>query len=489
MFRIYRYFAWASAIAVIGALLATALLYRQSAVRDMVDEAENSNIVLARALSNVVWERFGPYIERARDFNRIRLLAAPEVDRIDALMRGVTEGVSVLMIKIYTPNGLTVYSSDHNQIGDIKEDDSAYSSAALQGVAQSEYSTREHFSAFSGEVFNRDIIETYVPVRDDISGEVIGVFEIYSDVTELRVRIDHVTATLFVGLSLVFLVLYAILVLGIMRRAMAPLRAASEQASRIGPSSSGLRLPLAGMPKEALPLIEAVNGALDRLDRALDSQRQFTADAAHELLTPLTVLRAEFERRQDLSGSRDLVREVDDLSAIVVHLLELSEVDSLEAERDTRADLAETCAEVVGALAPVAYREGKEIAFSDDEGPIPVRCRPELLARALRNLIDNALAHAPKDTAVEVEARPDGTVRVSDRGPGIAPESRERVFQRFWRGPDKSGPGAGLGLSIVQRFVQACGGTIAIEDTPGGGATFVMRLPRAETTRGLAHSR
>ncbi|HLB80275.1 MAG TPA: hypothetical protein VJJ77_07205, partial [Dongiaceae bacterium] len=250
MYRIYRYFAIASAVVIAAAMLLVTVLYRHYAIADLVDVAERHNIALAQLLSNSMREDFFP-TPYADSTGRA---TADEIDRIDGALRRLTAGIPVLRIKMYRPDGLTVYSTEHAQIGERRPDDEGFASVVRLGKPQSELSSGDDFSAFSREVFNRDVIETYVPVADD-AGNVVGVFELYSDVTEIRGRIDRAILSMVVGLSATFVLLYAALAFVVMRRAIAPLRLASARAAAIGPRSSGMRLPVAGMPREVLPLI------------------------------------------------------------------------------------------------------------------------------------------------------------------------------------------------------------------------------------------
>ena len=475
MYRIYRYFAIASAVVIAAAMLLVTVLYRHYAIADLVDVAERHNIALAQLLSNSMREDFFP-TPYADSTGRA---TADEIDRIDGALRRLTAGIPVLRIKMYRPDGLTVYSTEHAQIGERRPDDEGFASVVRLGKPQSELSSGDDFSAFSREVFNRDVIETYVPVADD-AGNVVGVFELYSDVTEIRGRIDHAILSMVVGLSATFVLLYAALAFVVMRRAIAPLRLASARAAAIGPRSSGMRLPVAGMPREVLPLIEAINGALDRLDAALDAQRRFTADAAHELLTPLAVLTAGLDADRDKKHAAELRADVDRMTAIVTQLLELAELDALEPTEGEAADLREICLEVVSTMAPVAYRQRKAIELTGVERPVMVRGCAKALARALRNVVENAVVHTPQGTAVEVRLGENGSVQILDHGPGVPPAERELIFQRFWRGAKRDRPGAGLGLSIAKRVLDTCGGTIEVGDAPGGGAMFSLTVPLAD---------
>jgi signal transduction histidine kinase len=109
-----------------------------------------------------------------------------------------------------------------------------------------------------------------------------------------------------------------------------------------------------------------------------------------------------------------------------------------------------------------------------------VHCSEKVIARALRNLVQNAIYHTADGTTVEVRVHYNGAIQVSDHGPGVPLDQRELIFRRFWRGERRDRPGAGLGLSIVKRAAETCGGTIELSDTPGGGATFTLSLPLVE---------
>jgi signal transduction histidine kinase len=425
-----------------------------------------------------VWTRFSRHFTTASGSTGTELRARPETQEIDEHLHELTEELSILKIKIYDAEGLTIYSSEHAQIGEEAGDHAGFLDAKRENKPQSALSHSHTFSAFSREIFHRDVIETYVPVKNR-TDDIIGVFEIYSDVTDLKDKIDSAIFNIIVGVILVFTLLYGTLVFVIMRRAMVPLHLASERASAIGPRSSGVRLPIEGMPQEVLPLIESMNGALDRLDTALDAQRRFTADAAHELLTPLAVLTARLDTIEDKKVATEMRTDVAAMSGLVTQLLELSELDVLDTAEGEVVDIREICLEVISTMAPIAYAQRKTLSLSGSEKAVKVRCCSNMLSRAVRNLVENAIVHTPAGTSVEVNLRDDGAIRVIDDGPGVAAAERSLIFQRFWRGRKKNRPGAGLGLSIVKRVVDAYDGTVEVGDAAGGGAVFTISLPAA----------
>jgi signal transduction histidine kinase len=489
MLKIYRYLAMASAALLFVALVLIGWFYHQQATRDLVEMTTRHSIAVDRILSNTIWSHYRDHLAAAETMSGDTLRTHPKTAEIKHLVKTITEGVQILKVKIYSKDGLIVFSSNPADIGEDYSDSTAFQAAVREGRSSSELSFKDRFSAFSGEVFNRDIVETYLP-RVSSEGDVIGVIELYSDVTDANERIDHTTIRIIVVLTVIFGVMYAVLVMGIVPHAIKPIRLASRRARDIGPKAPGLRLPVKGMPNEILPLILAINGALDRLDGALDAQRRFTADAAHELLTPLAVLRAQIDSLDTASIAGPLRHDVDAMTDLVHQLLYLAELESHgEAVGESaQADLHGVAIEVITMLAPLAIQDGKQIALTGATGPILVKGSPKMLNRALRNLIENALRHTPMNTTVEVHLDADGLIRVSDQGKGVPPDKRDTVFQRFWRGDKNMGSGAGLGLSIVKRIMENIGGQIWIEDAPGGGACFAVRLAKANHMAGAETS-
>jgi len=292
------------------------------------------------------------------------------------------------------------------------------------------------------------------------------------DLANRDVLIDDIVADFFKNVGWITLPILLVLLatdIAIFRRALLPLRQASEIAQQIGPARTDVRLPVDDIPSEVRPLV-SVNQALDRLDQGFRVQREFTADAAHELRTPLTILRTRVDTLEDQRIAIALHQDIEAMSRIVGQLLDIAELDAFMIDPLETADLRGVCAEVAEFIAPLALEQGREIALLGAETPMWVKGNAEMMKRAIRNLAENAIKHAPPDTVVEFVVEENGTVRVRDRGPGISEEERELIFRRFWR-RDRSQQGStGLGLSIVQRIVELHGATIAVENRVSGGA-------------------
>ena len=280
-------------------------------------------------------------------------------------------------------------------------------------------------------------------------------------------------------LILPILLLLALFDFVIVRQALRPVLEASDMARAIGPATLSVRLPIDELPDEIAPLARAVNQALDRLEEGFRIQREFTADAAHELRTPLSIHRVRLNALPDGDLRHALAADTDLMARIVGQLLDVAELESFVLQPGQVADLQALGSEVVEYMAPVALTRGRSLALTGVTRAVWIQGDSHVLFQAIRNLIENALVHTPPNTTVEVKIEGTGVIRVLDRGPGVPEAERKLVFQRFWRRDRSKSEGAGLGLSIVKRIVEAHGGEVTAEARPGGGAAFVIRLNRA----------
>ena len=271
-----------------------------------------------------------------------------------------------------------------------------------------------------------------------------------------------------------FLLILLFLDVLIFRRALRPIEAASEQASKITPRTVSSRLDLTKIPTEIQPLVMAVNAALERLDIGFRLQREFAADAAHELRTPIAVLRARLGTLPASDGRAALARDIESMSRVVTQLLQIAELDAAHVGEGESADLRLICQEVVELLAPLAIASHKEIGLIGGDAPVWVHGNAEMLFRAVRNLGENALSHSPTGGVVDIEVCADGRLSVIDQGPGIPENERALVVRRFWRRDRARTGNSGLGLAIVHRIVEIHDATMAIEDNVPCGTRIVL---------------
>jgi len=218
--------------------------------------------------------------------------------------------------------------------------------------------------------------------------------------------------------------------------------------------------------------------ATEQTMRQKDQERQsFAADMAHELRTPLAVLRAHLDTMESSENSMQLRKDVDHITRIVEQVLAKSRVESIVVRPGEMVDLSQVCSSMVAFLAPLVIKEGRSIEVVGADRAVEINGNAFALEQAVRNLVENAIKYSSRGSTITVEVSGTPSIRVVDRGRGVPLAERELIFERFHRA-DRRGCGSGLGLSIVRRVAEAHGGKIAVEDAPGGGAVFVMCFPR-----------
>jgi two-component system OmpR family sensor kinase len=286
--------------------------------------------------------------------------------------------------------------------------------------------------------------------------------------------------------------------LAIARRAMRPIARLTEVANTIAHTRDpAVHMPQPAADDEVADLARTLEAMLASLDAsraeteaALDRQRRFVADASHELRTPLTSILANLEllssqlSGEDADAARSALRSSRRMRRLVADLLLLARADAGRVRRHEPIDLRRVVSEAAGEVAPLT--EDHELSIDTGDEPLIVEGAGDELHRLALNLVQNSLVHTPPGTSVSVIARRSGhdaILEVSDNGPGIPPELRERVFDRFVRGEgDRSGTrGSGLGLSIVRAVAESHGGRVELHASESGGARFVARLPLAKT--------
>ncbi len=331
-----------------------------------------------------------------------------------------------------------------------------------------------------------------------IRGELWRIFSLTDSQSGFTVQIgegygirDALTGHIVLRLGLPMLLALPLLGLFIwagVGRALMPLTRLTGEVGRRAPTRLE-PVEVSGAPREIAPLLAALNQLFGRLQQAFDNERRFTADAAHELRTPLAALKTQAEvalRAQDDAGRqqalRQVIRGVDRATHLVEQLLTLARLDPDTGLQETSGvDLCHLAAETLAELAGGATEKGIELSL-DAPCHGAVQGHPASLAVLLRNLVDNAIRYTPAggSVAVSLQRTDDSVVlEVVDSGPGIPADERERVFDRFFRRPGSQGNGSGLGLSIVSRIVELHQGRIELGESALGGLLVKVYFPVA----------
>jgi two-component system sensor histidine kinase TctE len=275
----------------------------------------------------------------------------------------------------------------------------------------------------------------------------------------------------------------------VVQRATRPVRALGEAIqARAADDLSPIDAPDA--PRELRPLIDATTQVMGRLQRLLDHQKRFVRDSAHQLRTPLAVLKAQVQsaRRGDVPPDQalgEISETVERATALANQMLSLAKVEQLRQQPESvTLDLADAVRAVALDLSPLVADKALDFELSTDPAPVPVRAHLWMLQELARNLLHNAIKHSPRAATLTLRVHAEGELallQVSDQGRGISDELRQRLFAPFAAGDVASG--SGLGLAICREIVLALGGSIALDNREAGGRTVgldaVVRIPLA----------
>ncbi|NVK41392.1 MAG: sensor histidine kinase N-terminal domain-containing protein [Oceanospirillaceae bacterium] len=291
---------------------------------------------------------------------------------------------------------------------------------------------------------------------------------------------EQVAGKVLVPILVVLPVLLLLLSLGI-RRGLSPLQTIRQ--SLANRSSDDLQpLPSDRLPAELVPVVSSLNDLFARVAATLERERRFTADAAHELRTPLAALRIHLEKlRLPPAQSADLLCGIDRMERVVTQLLVLARIEPQRGKLPLHPlSLAPLCCTLVAELYPRGLDRGVSIEFEDDVD-VEVQGDETLLGILLRNLLENAIRYTRSGDLISLRLSQEADevcIEVIDHGPGIKAADRQIVLDRFYRESRHDGEGAGLGLSIVVLIVELHNGKLLLDETPGGGLTARVLLPR-----------
>lgn len=529
----------------------------EAALKDLVAIHESGNITLTRLFANTLWEKdFGPFVakvaalpvehcrsiadvagengkptapkEKKACFAEVgeKIRALPEFKALDAKVFDTMKKTSVYKIKVFDMRGITAYSSEHGQMGEDKASNGGWQ-GAMKGTPKSDLSHRDKFSAFEGVVENRDLISSYLPVYAFGTDTVVGVFEVYSDMTAMLGQIKDTSAKIAAtaranetrmeqvsarnlevvegmsnqGLAIVgvLLALLFISMFMIVRRADGIILkqesdrvqshqqlAQSEKMASLGQMVAGvahqLNTPLAFSRSN----ISMVMDGLKNFEMPLKVAGVFARAAGKAEGNTVTIniaaWREQLEQVDDIGGDvamlnqmlDDTLQGVDQMHELVENLRDFTRLDRAKiAEFDINKGLR-----TVAYIAKSAIPNRVEVV--EEYGDVSlVECNPSQLNQVFLNLINNAAQAIPGDGKVTVRSQMDGgrvRVDVSDTGTGIPPEVQPRIFETYFT-TKPAGEGTGLGLPIVKSIVVEHGGEVTFRSQPGQGTTFSVFLP------------
>lgn len=279
---------------------------------------------------------------------------------------------------------------------------------------------------------------------------------------DTRARLARGIAGYLIFPLLIALPVLALLLWWAIANALRPLNVLSEQVEQRAPDNLAALQPAAA-PEEVLPLIERLNRLFVRIQQSMENERRFTADAAHELRTPVAAIKAQAQVARAARAEQERIHALDSAIAgcdrathLIEQLLTLARLDADQAPALEICALRTLASECIAELAPMALNQGIQLELADGE-EVAVPGRPMLLRVLMRNLLDNAIRHTPAGTTVIVDiatrqGRP--CLAVSDNGPGLPPEELARIAERFHRPVGTSASGSGLGLSIAKRIAE-----------------------------------
>ena len=470
MFRLQRYFTITSLIAFILIAFLLGYFFRQLAISDLITASESKNVALTQTFANFLWPEFAEFVADANSMDVAELQDHPRTQELYDLVQMQMDGLTVVKIKVYDLNGLTVFSTEKAQIGDNKLDNLGYLSAR-DGVVASELTFRDTFSAFEQTIEDRNVFSSYVPIYG-ANGEIEGVFEVYDDVTPLVQLLEQTQRTIVIGVVAILFALYAVLFF-IVRRADGIIR---QQYNALAQSEEDLRQ------------------ARDEALAASQFKSKLLANVSHEMRTPLHAIMGYAEILQkgiygemnpkQFQATRRILNSSGILIDFINNLLDRAQLESGKLTFNLKPFAPQNLLEEVNMQVSV-LAESKGLLFQyemEDGVPDKILGDRYWLRQIMLNLVTNALKFT-EEGEVNLYVFRLGEMwgfQVSDTGVGIAKDAQVRIFEAFEQVEAirvNNVQGIGLGLSIVKEITELMEGQVTLESDLGKGTVFTVTLP------------
>ena len=463
-----RFAVLGAAVLCVGALFMVEV-DRRTTEADISRWAEASNASLTIAIANAIWPRYASFLENAQGRTKEALRADPDTFALLRELRAFVAGLDVLKVKLYDLQGTTVFSSERGQIGGDYSRNERYL-LAVKGAFASDLEHRRKFTSFTGPLTDRWVLSSYVPVHAGNNSKILGVAEIYRDVTQQRAEAERsrIVRMAIVGGALILV--FGALVLIVWK---SDRRLALHHRREIGMAAS---------------VAEA--------NARSDAKSRFLANMGHELRTPLNAIigfsdfivkeafgpispRRYGEYASDINGSgQRLLCIINDILDIVN-----CEADRLELKR-SRVPLADIVAASMRKLHPDAEKAGVAVSSDVDASMPGLYCDRDRMGQAVTNLLSNAIKFTPAGGSVRISAVRTGeggaTLTIEDTGIGVSAEDLPRIMEPFQQVDStlaRRYEGVGLGIPLARAIVQLHGGDLLFESEPGRGTTVRIVLP------------
>ena len=466
-FRLTRSFALVAGLVMVLAALLLSAFHWYWSLGEMESMAQQNNVNVARVLANLLWSRHAALLEDLSKADPETLKDRPEIATLRDEIATFTQNAPVYRVKIYDPEGHTIFSTDTGQIGEEEETDEGFESAR-RGVVASELARANTFSVFESTVVDRDLLSSYVPIYR--GAEIVGVFEVYDDVTEFLRDINRGIAS---QVALVLLTAGGVYLV---------LSAYVRHGDRL----------LQREHERSLELVQSVTQA----EAASKAKSQFLANMSHELRTPLNsvigfaeILSSEGfgplgDKRygeyahEIVSGGRNLL-------TIIENTIDLSRIELGTAEVSRRpVDPIVLIDGVTRTLGPQIKEGGIALSVKIDPNTPALESDEPKLRKILLNLVSNAVKFTPPQgqVAIRVTGAKEGAVRfeIADTGIGLSPADVPLALAPFGQvdgALNRRYQGAGLGLPLAKGLAELLGGNIEIDGAPGRGTTVAVTLP------------